>query len=601
MGEVDKSLSNLKRMIEDENSNTLVVTSDKEFDDSSVDPRYENNKNYKPIITETEKPLTVPKNTSRVEGLYKGNNLNLLPLVDANRSKNEQLQKEKVRKSLEKEKQRRILRTKEESKQALSEFTDFYQKSKTMREEAIKREKEELKRRLNQEYRSGFEVPECQINYSQTVLSNKDKMSDNYNPIEDPAFDVYSHKYIGKRYIPFEDLKQCIKDTQTFTVTHFVSRYTQNSFKSTYPNFILCGVITRKYPVAFSKDGKKYLKLYIGDFHFEVLLIIANDAFEKYWKLNVGSIVAILNPEIMPPTSTIKTHFLRVAYDTNSIISYASFRDFGYCAKNCKTAVDLKKGRYCPYHANKRSDETASKRNEMGTNYRVFAPMDNKGNAQVMVMTEKQIESRQLLEENINLKKKSGLAIEDVLPNPPLYPVKTEMVTTDYSNPITIENIKSKEEHDRIKFSSYKASAAFRFSNRVNKEAVKEQEEAHKLDRKLKRKQMAVDPQLLKEHKKAIEAKEISKKKKQKVESLMKTLQTASKADKTLKKNSSLIEAKKKRYQEADEKIQQYRKKKMPIISYEDPHRIEATLSNPKTQVAFYSSESEDLSDLEIY
>lgn len=555
---IDKQQEKLKIIIRDEQENKLIVTSDKEFDDPIVDPRYEN-QHYKPKSNRQQngQPLTVPKK-SIVTGFYKGTSAQPLPKL----SDVEEKQRERIEKQLQVEKTRKqILRSGTDTQNSISGLNKSLEKCRKMKKEAQEKERERLEKALSEPYRPGFDYMESNTNYSEAVVSNKpDKIDVDYDPSADPAFDMLSKMYISKRLLPLKELELQIGETNVLRLPRLFERLPQHLEALRESNFIVVGVVSEKFEPAFSSDGRsKYIKITLTDFRVDMMLLLYGAAFEKHWKISLGTVVAILNPEILDKNYRSKgkvtgsSYFILRIKSGLNLIEYAKFRDFAICPglhnKPCKAGVNKLKGRYCPYHQQIRTDKTASNRNEMGTNYRLFAPTDENGNKQVMVVTEKQMESLELVNSYKTHKDSESagkLAIEKVAKNPPLFSPGTfskELLITDYSNPDTVKNMRTPEEKTRKNFSSAAASIAFRHSNRINKGALAKQEKAHELDRELMKKRAMKDPTLKRQQERSQQDMNLKKRLKTQGLERMKQLTQASKTDKSLRKDKLTVEA----------------------------------------------------------
>ena len=604
LGEIDQRQGILKQIILDKDSDKNIVTSDHEFDDANVDPRYES-KSYNALVYDKERN-NLPSNQTVLKraptGLYKGSKVNYL----SESSKNEEIHRKKIEKSLQDQKKRnKRMRASSDTAVAISELNKSLQKSRELLQQFEERERERFERAQSMPFRAGFDYMNIPENYNEDVKSNK---SDFTNPTEydkrkDPAYDIYSKMYISKRYIPESVLKDQISDTPTLRLPELFAKLPQYIQQLRDMNFIVVGVVTRK-NIGYTNNGRsKYIKMQISNFHTDIMLLLYDEAQQKHFKVHTGSLIAIMNPEILDANyqrydkkkGSYSYFMLKVASHT-SIIEYARARDVGTCLGNgktpCKQLVNLRESRYCPTHQEQKIDRNASNRNEMGSNYRTFAPVDEKGNKQVMVVTERQIQAYDLAQSHSV--KASGLAIEKAPKNVPLAPGKfaNKMVVTDFSNPITIENMKTKEEKNRHHFTSFSASNAF-LNDAVNKNALRKQEEQHEIDQKLLKKKMDIDVSLKRKHQKSLEALEM--KKRLKVQSLerMRTLSQATKTEKSLRKDKKLVEKLKKERHEIQKHVDLVKVKKTDVDVANTTNRI--VINTTAHEVTLSSDEDSDL------
>ena len=106
----------------------------------------------------------------------------------------------------------------------------------------------------------------------------------------------------------------------------------------------------------------KFFTLSVTDFTFDInILFFGKELVEKYYKLRVGDLIAVLNPEIMPWKKSERSEkigasisfSLKISKDTNNILEVAHSKDLGFCqyfiknkGKNCEVAVNKSKEQY---------------------------------------------------------------------------------------------------------------------------------------------------------------------------------------------------------------------------------------------------------------
>lgn len=599
IAKIDNRIEILKLRIQDEIEGKSIVTSDNEYDNPYVDPRYED-QNYSSKRVETEQPKPIknqPK--SNISGFYKGNDM-----VDTLiASRNEELQRERTERQIKLQKEHsKLLRSNKDTSTAISALNVSLKSKRESLSISEMNQKEEDA--LTDPIRAGFDLFDTPINYKEIIHSTK-YHRDDYDREKDPAFDIYSHLYMAVRYQPKEFLENQIGNTKVYRVSSLIREISIRKDFFNYSNFILVGVIVSKREPAISSNGRsKILRMEITDFTYSIPLVLQDEAFKKYWGVQAGSIVAILNPEVKDRFHKKGNKFVHSANDINlkvvndsSMIEYARSRDYGICFDSkCNTYTNTSKSRYCDYHKEINSNKNASKRMEMGSNYRLFAPVDSSGNKEVVVMTTKQIENMELLNtyKEIENKNNNDLAIKNITPNPPLNKSQTTgpMIITDFSNPVTILNTKTEEEKSRKHFSSVKASQAFRISNVVNKDALKKQEYSKIIDKQLKKKKMKEDPRSLLLHDKIVKAHEVQKRKEKHALELKRDLLKASKVEKSLRKDKATVNALKRERQETQNHIKEYRDQKSKILINDDID-ITAKFQNQEREIEL-SSDSDD-------
>lgn len=603
---IDKQMEVLKPRITDELENKFIVTSDREFDDLNVDPRYETSKYTNPKNEPV--PLTIPKNKSSIIGLYKGNNVEA---ANIRAKQAEALQRAKVEKQIRNQKERqKLLRSTTDSEVSVSEFNKHIQESRKQIKKAQELERERARKAAEEPIRPGFDYLGDFDNYDECVPeSTKLKLKESeYDASNDPAFDCYSRMYLSRRYLPADIIAKQFADTQVLRLNNFFERLPGGLKELSESNFIIVGMVMQKSEPLTTRDGRsKFIKVTLSNFRVDLILYLFGDAYEKYWKVRLGSIIAVLNPEIQDRGYQSKNPngasvFVLKATDRLGILEYARFRDMGICpglkGQKCGMVANTRLSPYCFYHMNKRNDSNASKRNEMGSNYKLFDPTDKHGNKQVMVVSERQIESMSLVNEFQPAKKKGGLAIENVPKNPPLKGRDDmNLVLIDYSNPLTVENMKTEDEKARIHFSTANAGAAFRNPHARNLDAVERQERRRELDKVLLKQQMEADPILKTKAERDRIARNVKKRNILHALETKKELEAASKQDKSLKKDKSTILQMKRNREEVHEnhKINKLKRFKM-LTDAIDIRPVKSFLQTKEPSVAL-SSDDDDGDD----
>lgn len=121
-------------------------------------------------------------------------------------------------------------------------------------------------------------------------------------------------------------------------------------------------------------DRGKYMVLTLVDLQYEVELFLFNSGFERFWKLSTGTVVAILNPDIMPPPpgrADTGRFSLTINSDADTILEIGAARDLGYCksvkadGKLCNSWVNARRTEHCEFHTNTALSRTRSARQEV--------------------------------------------------------------------------------------------------------------------------------------------------------------------------------------------------------------------------------------------
>ncbi|OJD18084.1 hypothetical protein AJ78_01856 [Emergomyces pasteurianus Ep9510] len=132
-----------------------------------------------------------------------------------------------------------------------------------------------------------------------------------------------------------------------------------------------------------SNNTSKYMVLTLTDLRWSIDLFLFSTAFPRYYKLIPGTVVAILNPSIMPPPPN-KLDTNRFSLTLNSsddtILEIGKAQDLGFCkairkdGNVCEAWVDGRKTEFCEFHVDLQLRKTTAKRMEVNSGPGIFRP-----------------------------------------------------------------------------------------------------------------------------------------------------------------------------------------------------------------------------------
>ena len=124
-----------------------------------------------------------------------------------------------------------------------------------------------------------------------------------------------------------------------------------------------------------SQNQKKFMVLQLTDLTWSVDLFLFGTALPRYHRLSLGTVVAILNPSIMPPKKGKEdtgAFSLTLHSGDDTVLEIGTARDLGFCkavkrdGKECGSWVNSAKTEYCEWHLNAQISKTQAGR--MGVN-----------------------------------------------------------------------------------------------------------------------------------------------------------------------------------------------------------------------------------------
>ncbi|KAF3007474.1 hypothetical protein E8E13_004821 [Curvularia kusanoi] len=121
------------------------------------------------------------------------------------------------------------------------------------------------------------------------------------------------------------------------------------------------------------KEHGKFMVIRLTDLKWELDLFLFDSGYEHFWKLPVGTLVAILNPDIMPPKDRNSGKFsLKLTNSDDTVLEIGVARDLDFChakkkdGKECGQWVDGRKTEFCEFHLAMQVEK--SKRGRMEVN-----------------------------------------------------------------------------------------------------------------------------------------------------------------------------------------------------------------------------------------
>ncbi|KAG5983813.1 hypothetical protein E4U55_007045 [Claviceps digitariae] len=205
--------------------------------------------------------------------------------------------------------------------------------------------------------------------------------------VEVASFEAYSCMHLSKRILPHNVVARHVSSKQILNVKDLLREVKAPDFAlpDVEKDVVVFAVVARKSeprahkPTANQKqeDRGKYMVMTLTDLDYELDLFLFNSGFTRFWKLTEGTVVAILNPNIMPPPpgrQDTGRFSLVINSDEDTILEIGSARDLGFCqsvkkdGEMCGTWVNKKKTHFCEFHSNEAVRKQRATRQEINSN-----------------------------------------------------------------------------------------------------------------------------------------------------------------------------------------------------------------------------------------
>lgn len=119
----------------------------------------------------------------------------------------------------------------------------------------------------------------------------------------------------------------------------------------------------------------------LTDLKWEIELFLFGSGFDKFWKVPVGTIVAILNPGVMKPRNADTGRFsLTLNDDSDTLLEVGRSRDLAFCksvkrdGKQCQQWVDKRHTHYCGFHIEQGVKKARVGRAEVNSMSKLYSP-----------------------------------------------------------------------------------------------------------------------------------------------------------------------------------------------------------------------------------
>ncbi|XP_011697652.1 PREDICTED: protein MCM10 homolog [Wasmannia auropunctata] len=173
------------------------------------------------------------------------------------------------------------------------------------------------------------------------------------------AKDVYSDPFFGIRIVSplvsSAELRDRMKDKIAVTVSRVKSHIISDNIHN---DWVIAGVLINKSATKTSQKGTSYCIWKISDLSDDlrtVSVFLFSNAYKQLWKTIVGSVIGILNPNVLESKDNIDQATLSID-NPQKLMVLGRSKDMGKCKsvkKNgdpCTAVVNTSRCEYCVYH-----------------------------------------------------------------------------------------------------------------------------------------------------------------------------------------------------------------------------------------------------------
>ncbi|KAK1989064.1 primase zinc finger protein [Colletotrichum cereale] len=205
---------------------------------------------------------------------------------------------------------------------------------------------------------------------------------------EASAFEPYSSFHLSQRILPHQVLTRTLSGKKIFKMPELLRQVKGPDFQlpDIEQDIVVFAVVAKKSEPRQHKprpdqkgkqsDRGKYMVVTLCDLKWELELFLFNSGFTRFWKLTEGTVLAILNPTIMPPPvgrEATGKFSLVINSDADTIMEIGKARDLGFCksvkkdGEFCNSWVNKKRTEFCEFHTNEAISKQRATRMEVNS------------------------------------------------------------------------------------------------------------------------------------------------------------------------------------------------------------------------------------------
>ncbi len=231
--------------------------------------------------------------------------------------------------------------------------------------------------------------------------------------ISDFLFEPFSSLHLSKRLLPHSFLTGTFSEKHIFLLPSLLGAVKSPNFllpDVPEPDHVVLAIIASKSSplnhkgahkstsaestsVTEAADSEqnnngKYMVLTLTDLKWTVDLFLFATGYTRFRKLTPGTVVALLNPDIMPPPpgrADTGRFSLKLASSDDTVLEIGTSRDLGWCksvrkdGKQCESWIDKRHTEFCEFHVDAVVERTRRGRMEVQGMSAPFAPGGRRG------------------------------------------------------------------------------------------------------------------------------------------------------------------------------------------------------------------------------
>ncbi|PSN66856.1 hypothetical protein BS50DRAFT_375876 [Corynespora cassiicola Philippines] len=210
------------------------------------------------------------------------------------------------------------------------------------------------------------------------------------NSSEAASFESFSGLHLKSREMQHTAITRTLDGKSIYTVPQILKTVKAPAYDppDVENDYVVLGVVASKSSPLTPKNSRsqstnntenphqsgKFMVLRLTDLKWEIDLYLFDTGFSQFWKLPIGTLIAVLNPEIMRPRNTDSGKFsLKLGSSDDTILEIGVARDLDFChatrkdGKECGSWIDGRKTEYCDFHVELQVEKSKRGRMEVAT------------------------------------------------------------------------------------------------------------------------------------------------------------------------------------------------------------------------------------------
>lgn len=211
------------------------------------------------------------------------------------------------------------------------------------------------------------------------------------------GYDPFSGIHLSKRHIAHVDAARAMEGSELYPLPRLLKEVKAPEYDppDCESDYIVFGVLAKKSSPYNHKQThrtndrnnpqedataprNKFMVMTLVDLKWEIDLFLFGTAFDQFWKLTEGTLLAIQNPAILPPKGNQNNgrFSLKLGSSEDRVMELGVARDLGYCVsvkkdgEKCGEWIDKRSTQVCDFHLNLMIDKSRKGRMEVNTMWR---------------------------------------------------------------------------------------------------------------------------------------------------------------------------------------------------------------------------------------